>query len=319
MIGWINRTRAQVKGRAEAPQALTALGHILHELRLFKSRAELRLMGKAADISVAAHQRILEACKPGGSEFEIEAEILHVFGKHRSVPAYEPIVGSGKNACVLHYRANSAELVDGDLLLVDAGAEFEGYAADITRTVPVNGAFSKPQRAIYEVVLAAQRAAIAEVKPGNHWEKPHQAAVRTISEGLIKLGLLKGDLAKVIKDGEYQRFFMHKTGHWLGLDVHDVGDYRVGGQPRVFEPGMVLTVEPGIYIGADEKSVSKRWRGIGVRIEDDVVVTKDGNRVLTESAPKDPDEIERIMAAARDKAKATPVKAARRSRAMVAG
>ncbi len=297
VIGWINRTRAQVKGRAEAPQALTALGHILHELRLFKSRAELRLMAKAAKISVQAHQRILEVCKPGSSEFEIEAEILHVFGKHRSVPAYEPIVGGGSNACVLHYRANRAALNDGDLLLVDAGAEFEGYASDITRTIPVNGAFSKPQRAIYELVLAAQQAAIAEVKPGNHWDRPHQAAVRTISAGLIKLGLLKGELDEVIAEGEYQRFFMHKTGHWLGLDVHDVGDYRVGGEPRVFEPGMVLTVEPGIYIGADEKRVTKRWRGIGVRIEDDVVVTKDGNQVLTDGAPKDPDEIERIMAA----------------------
>lgn len=312
VMAWINRTRAQVRGRAEAPQALTALGHILHELRLFKSRAELRLMTKAADISVAAHQRILETCKPGSSEFEIEAEIMHVFRKHRSVPAYEPIVGSGKNACVLHYRANADTLVDGDLLLVDAGAEYEGYAADITRTVPVNGRFSKPQRAIYDVVLAAQKAAIAEVRPGQHWERPHQAAVRTISAGMIKLGLLKGELEQVIKDGDYQRFFMHKTGHWLGLDVHDVGDYRVGGEPRLFEPGMVLTVEPGIYISPNETSVTKRWRGIGVRIEDDVVVTKDGNRVLTDGAPRDPDEIERLMGAAQP---ANTTRSAKRVRA----
>jgi Xaa-Pro aminopeptidase len=244
---------------------------------------------------VQAHRRLLAMCRPGLSEYEIEAELLHVFRKQQAVPAYEPIVGGGSNACILHYRANDAVLQPGSLLLVDAGAEYRGYAADVTRTIPVSGVYSKPQRAIYELVLAAQRAAIDAVRPGQHWDAPHQAAVKVISAGLVELGLLKGSVDEVIEKGDYQRYFMHKTGHWLGLDVHDVGDYRIDGEPRLLEPGMVLTVEPGIYIAADDTRVAKRWRGIGVRIEDDVVVTRDGHRVLTEGAPKDVAEIEALM------------------------
>jgi Xaa-Pro aminopeptidase len=295
VMQWVNRARIRMRGSARSPQGLIALGHLLHELRLFKSRDELRLMGKAAAITVQAHRRLLAMCRPGLSEYEIEAELLHVFRKQQAVPAYEPIVGGGSNACILHYRANDAVLQPGSLLLVDAGAEYRGYAADVTRTIPVSGVYSKPQRAIYELVLAAQRAAIDAVRPGQHWDAPHQAAVKVISAGLVELGLLKGSVDEVIEKGDYQRYFMHKTGHWLGLDVHDVGDYRIDGEPRLLEPGMVLTVEPGIYIAADDTRVAKRWRGIGVRIEDDVVVTRDGHRVLTEGAPKDVAEIEALM------------------------
>lgn len=302
VMQWVNRARARLRGSARSPQGLIALGHLLHELRLFKSRDELKLMAKAADITVQAHRRLLEVCRPGMSEFEIEAELLHIFRKQQAVPAYEPIVGGGANACILHYRNNDAVLTDGSLLLVDAGAEYRNYAADVTRTIPVNGVYSKPQREIYELVLAAQLAAIDAVKPGAHWEAPHKAAVEVISEGLLRLGLLKGSLQSVLADGGYQRFFMHKTGHWLGLDVHDVGDYRIDGQPRLLEPGMVLTVEPGIYIAPDDTSVARRWRGIGVRIEDDVVVTRSGHKVLTDGAPKTVAEIEAAMAQARQAA-----------------
>ncbi len=299
VMQWVNRARIRLRGAARSPQGLIALGHLLHELRLFKSRDELRLMSKAAAITVQAHRRLLAMCRPGLSEYEIEAELLHVFRKQQAVPAYEPIVGGGSNACILHYRANDAVLQADSLLLVDAGAEYRGYAADVTRTIPVSGVYSKPQRAIYELVLAAQLAAIEAVRPGQHWEAPHQAAVNVISTGLVELGLLEGSVRKVIKDGDYQRYFMHKTGHWLGLDVHDVGDYRIDGEPRLLEPGMVLTVEPGIYIAADDKRVAKRWRGIGVRIEDDVAVTRDGHRVLTDGAPKQVAEIEALMAQGR--------------------
>lgn len=299
VMHWVNRARQRLRGAARSPQGLIALGHLLHELRLFKSRDELKLMGKAAAITVTAHRRLLAICRPGLSEYEIEAELLHVFRKHQAVPAYEPIVGGGSNACILHYRNNDAVLQPDSLLLVDAGAEYRNYAADVTRTIPVSGVYSKPQRAIYELVLAAQKAAIAAVRPGAHWEAPHQAAVAVISAGLVELGLLKGPVDKVIEEADYQRYFMHKTGHWLGLDVHDVGDYRIDGQPRLLEPGMVLTVEPGIYIAADDSRVGKRWRGIGVRIEDDVVVTRDGHRVLTDAAPKEVAEIEALMAQGR--------------------
>ncbi|MCB1628660.1 MAG: Xaa-Pro dipeptidase, partial [Xanthomonadales bacterium] len=302
VMSWVNQTRARLRGSARSPQGLIALGHLLHELRLFKSRDELKVMTKAAAITVQAHRRLLEVCRPGMSEYEIEAELLHVFRRQQAVPAYEPIVGGGANACILHYRNNNAMLQEGTLLLVDAGAEYHNYAADVTRTIPVSGVYSKPQREIYELVLAAQLAAIDAVRPGEHWEAPHRAAVQVISEGLLRLGLLKGSIDEVIAEGRYQRFFMHKTGHWLGLDVHDVGDYRIDGQPRLLEPGMVLTVEPGIYIAPDDTSVARRWRGIGVRIEDDVVVTRQGHKVLTEAAPKTVAEIEAAMAQARQAA-----------------
>ncbi len=299
LIGWVNRVRAQIKRGARAPHEFVALGHILHDLRLYKTRDELRLMRKAARIAAAAHVRAMRATRPGMNEHEIEAELLHDFRRQGAVASYEPIVGGGANGCVLHYRANSAVLNDGDLLLIDAGAEYECYASDITRTFPVNGKFSAEQRSLYDIVLAAQRAAIAQIRPGNAFGAYHDAAVRVITAGLIKLGLLKGSVEKNIRELSYQRFYMHKTGHWLGLDVHDVGDYRVDGEFRELEPGMVLTVEPGIYIAPDAKGVVAKWRGIGIRIEDDVVVTRGEPEVITASVPNDPDEIETLMAAAR--------------------
>ena len=299
LIGWVNRVRARVKQGARAPHEFVALGHILHDLRLYKTRDELRVMRKAAQIASGAHLRAMRTVRPGMNEHEIEAELLHEFRRRGAVPSYEPIVGGGANGCVLHYRANNAPLRDGDLLLIDAGAEYECYASDITRTFPVNGKFSPEQRALYDVVLAAQRAAIAEVRPGKPFGAYHDAAVRVICAGLIKLGLLKGSIAKNVREQAYRKFYMHKTGHWLGLDVHDVGDYRVDGEFRELEPGMVVTVEPGLYIAPDAKGVAAKWRGIGIRIEDDVVVTRGDPEVITTAVPNDPDEIEALMAAAR--------------------
>ncbi|HXD82870.1 MAG TPA: Xaa-Pro aminopeptidase [Rudaea sp.] len=299
LIGWVNAVRARIKQGARAPHEFVALGHILHDLRLFKTRDELRVMRKAAQIASGAHVRAMRATRPGMNEHEIEAELLHEFRRRGAVPSYEPIVGGGANGCVLHYRANNAPLRDGDLLLIDAGAEYECYASDITRTFPVNGKFSPEQRALYELVLAAQKAAIEEVRPGRPFGAYHDAAVRTLTAGLIKLGLLKGGVEKNIREQTYRKFYMHKTGHWLGLDVHDVGDYRVDGEFRELEPGMVVTVEPGLYIAPDAKGVALRWRGIGIRIEDDVVVTKGDPEVITTAVPNDPDAIEALMAAAR--------------------
>jgi Xaa-Pro aminopeptidase len=256
-------------------------------------------MRKSARIAAAAHVRAMRATRPGMNEHEIEAELLHEFRRHGAVPSYEPIVGGGANACVLHYRANDAELRGGDLLLIDAGAEYECYASDITRTFPVNGKFSPEQRALYDIVLAAQAAAIDEVRPGRSFDAYHEAAVRVITRGLIRVGLLDGSLEKNLREHAYRRFYMHKTGHWLGLDVHDVGDYRVDGEFRMLEPGMVVTVEPGIYIAPDSKKVPARWRGIGIRIEDDVVVTRGDPEILTDAVPRDPDAIEALMAASR--------------------
>jgi Xaa-Pro aminopeptidase len=299
LIGWVNHVRSQVKRGARAPHEFVALGHVLHDLRLYKTRDELRVMRKAAKIAADAHVRAMRSVRPGMNEHEIEADVLHTFRKQGAVASYEPIVGGGANGCVLHYRANSATLKDGDLLLVDAGAEYQCYASDITRTFPVSGRYSPEQRALYDIVLAAQRAAIAEVRPGRPFDAYHDAAVRTITVGLVKLGLLKGSVDKNLREHAYRRFYMHKTGHWLGLDVHDVGDYRVDGEFRELEPGMVVTVEPGIYIAPDAKGVAVKWRGIGIRIEDDVVVTRADPEVITAAAPTDPDEIEALMASAR--------------------
>ncbi|OOZ39491.1 Xaa-Pro aminopeptidase [Solemya pervernicosa gill symbiont] len=295
VMGWVNQVRSKSRSGVHAPEEFVSLDHLLHELRLFKSRAELKAMREAATISVKAHKRAMKICKPGMYEYEIEAEYLHEFRRHNSVPAYSSIVGGGNNGCVLHYVDNRDELRDGDLLLIDAAAEVECYAADITRTFPVNGKFSPAQRALYEVVLDAQLAAIKAVKPGNHWNDPHDATVRVITEGLLKLGLLKGKLDNMIESEAYKRFYMHRVGHWLGMDVHDVGDYKIGDEWRMLEPGMVLTIEPGIYIPIGSKGVAKKWQGIGIRIEDDVVVTKDGHLVLSEKAPKHVDEIEALM------------------------
>nr|CAA9345182.1 MAG: Xaa-Pro aminopeptidase [uncultured Lysobacter sp.] len=296
LIGWLNRVRAQVRHGAQPPHEFLELGHLLDELRLFKDAAEIRLMQRAADISIAAHEAAMRAARPGIREYELQAALEFVFRSHDAVPAYGSIVGAGANGCVLHYHANNAAARDGDLVLVDAGAEYRGYAADITRTFPVNGRFTAPQRALHDLVLAAQAAALAQARPGVAYEAGHNAAVETLTDGLLRLGLLRGKLAKNIADGSYKRFYRHKTGHWLGLDVHDVGEYRIDGQSRLLEPGMVFTIEPGLYVSADDTSVDAKWRGIGIRIEDDVLVTKDGHRVLTQALARSADEIEAFMA-----------------------
>ena len=298
VIGWVNGIKAQSRSGVQPPQEFVALDHLLHDMRLFKSRPELDAMRQSASIAVAAHRRAMTFTKPGRMEYEVMAELLHEFRRSNADISYHPIVGGGANSCILHYHENSETLRDGDLLLIDAGCEYELYASDITRTFPVNGRFTPEQRAVYEVVLQAQYAAIEKARPGNHWNEPHDAAVKVITQGLIKLGILKGKLATLIKEGAYKRFFMHRTGHWLGMDVHDVGDYKLGEQWRVLEPGMVLTIEPGIYIAAGSRGVPKRWWNIGIRIEDDVAITRDGNEVLTGALVKDADGIEKLMSAA---------------------
>jgi Xaa-Pro aminopeptidase len=298
VVGWVNGLRAQAKHGRHAPLETVALDHVLHDMRLFKSRAEMALMREAARIAAQAHVRAMRFAAPGRNEYEVMAEVLHEFRRHNADTSYYPIVGGGANGCILHYHENDAPLRDGDLLLIDAGCEVDCYASDITRTFPVNGRFSREQRALYDIVLEANRAAIAKAKPGNHWNEPHEAAVHVITQGLVKLGLLKGRVPTLIKKQAYRKFFMHRTGHWLGLDVHDVGDYKIGEEWRVLEPGMVLTIEPGIYIAPGTRGVPRRYQGIGIRIEDDVLITKDGCEVLTGKAPKDPLEIERLMRAA---------------------
>jgi Xaa-Pro aminopeptidase len=252
-------------------------------------------MRQAASIAAEAHLAAMAAAVPGRFEYEVEAELLRVMRGRGAVPAFPPIVAGGVNACTMHYLANRSVLKDGDLLLIDAGAEVECYASDITRTFPVNRRWTREQRALYEVVLAAQQAAIDEVQPGRPFDAAHHAAVRVIAEGLCALGLLKGTADAVIESGAYKTFFPSKTGHWLGLDVHDVGDYRVDGEARLLEPGMVVTVEPGIYVPPDLRDVAERWRGIGIRIEDDVAVGADGNVVLTAAVPREPLELERLL------------------------
>ncbi|MDD2724616.1 MAG: Xaa-Pro aminopeptidase [Methylovulum sp.] len=300
VLDWLKQLREKARSGATAPHELSAIEQILHEMRLFKSAAELKLMRLAADVSAQGHIKAMQACRAGRYEYQIEAELVYHFMQAglRAV-AYPSIVAGGKNACTLHYTGNTDILKDGDLLLIDAGAECDHYAADITRTFPVSGTFSDAQRQLYQLVLDAQTAAIAQVKPGADWIQPHEAAVEVLTRGLVKLGLLKGRVKKLIKDEKYKAFYMHRTGHWLGMDVHDVGDYKINDEWRVLEPGMVLTVEPGLYIPADCKKVDAKWRGIGIRIEDDVLVTEDGNEVLTRSVPKTIAEIEALMQQAR--------------------
>jgi len=297
VMTWVNTIRAKVRSGATPPGEFLDLDHFLHDMRLFKSAAEIRIMKRAGEISAQAHARAMRVCKPGMNEYQIEAELRHEFGSNgaRHV-AYSPIVGGGDNGCILHYVENNKKLNDGDLLLIDAGCELENYAADITRTFPVNGKFSPEQKALYEVTLKAQQEAMKVIRPGNHWNDPHEVSVRVITEGLVELGLLKGDVDELIKTEGYKPFYMHRIGHWLGMDVHDVGDYKVGGEWRVLEPGMVMTVEPGIYVSPRDTSVDKKWRGIGIRIEDDVLVTKDGCEELSVGVPKTVDEIEALMA-----------------------
>jgi Xaa-Pro aminopeptidase len=296
VLHWVNMIRSRNRSGSRAPGEFVSLEHLLHDMRLYKSRAEVALHRKAMKVSVEAHKQAMRVARPGVMEFEIEAELLYQFQRNGMQTAYSSIVGSGANACILHYTENNAALEDGDLLLIDAGAEMECYAADITRTFPVNGKFSKTQKALYQVVLDAQLAAIDKVRPGNHWNDAHEAAVEVLTAGLVELGILKGKLKKLINDQAYRRFYMHRTGHWLGMDVHDVGDYKVDSEWRELEPGMMLTVEPGLYIPAGTKGVAKKWWNHGIRIEDDVLVTRDGPKVMTEAAPKTVDGIQDWMA-----------------------
>ena len=295
LLDAVQDLRARARAGVHAPGEFLMLDHLLHDLRLFKSNEELKLMRKAAAISAQAHRRAMRACRPGRFEYELEAEIMHEFlSQGCAAAAYNSIVGGGANACILHYVDNRERLQEGDLVLIDAGAEYDHYAADITRTFPVNGRFSPAQRALYDLVLAAQQAAIAVIRPGAHWNDPHDAAVRCLTTGLRDLGLLQGEVDELIASEAYRPYYMHRTGHWLGMDVHDVGDYKVAEQWRELEPGMVLTVEPGLYIATDA-TVDARWRGIGIRIEDDVLVTRQGHEVLTAAAPKQAQEIEAWM------------------------
>lgn len=298
LMHWVTAIRAREAGGAIPPGEFVALKHLLHEQRLYKSAAELRIMREAARITCNAHRRAMTRCEPGMTEIQLEAELIHEFmvnGAH--APAYPCIVGGGDNACTLHYVQNSAVLKQGDLVLVDAGCEYAHYAADVTRTFPVSGSFSRSQQALYEVVLEANRQAIARCRPGVSFIEPHETALAVMVEGLVALKLIQGDVREIIATGKHRTFCPHNSSHWLGSDVHDVGDYRVDGAWRGLEPGMVLTIEPGIYIPNDESTahLPPRWRGIGIRIEDDVVMTKNGCEVLSDNAPKAVDDIQRLM------------------------
>jgi Xaa-Pro aminopeptidase len=296
VLGWVNEVRARARTGVAAPRDIADVHTLLDDMRLIKDADELTTMRRAAAISTGAHVRAMRAARPGATEYQLEADLLHEFRRlGAQSPAYTSIVASGANACVLHYVSNDATLKDGDLLLIDAGCELDGYASDITRTFPVNGRFSAAQKAVYELVLAAQAAAIAEVKPGNAWNMPHDAAVKVLAQGFIDLKLLSGTLAEVLETESYRKFYMHRTGHWLGLDVHDAGDYKRDGLWRTLQPGMVLTVEPGCYIRAGD-GVPAEFANIGVRIEDDVVVNADGCEILTAAAPKAVNDIEALMA-----------------------
>jgi Xaa-Pro aminopeptidase len=298
-IRWLNAVRARARAGIAAPDRVHDVRAVIDDMRLVKDAHELGIMRRAARIAAAAHRRAMQRARPGRNEYEIEAELLYEFRRNGAqFPAYSPIVAGGANACVLHYVFNDAPLRDGDLLLVDAGCELDGYASDLTRTYPVNGRFSAAQREVYEVVLAAQRAALEKVRPGNAWNEPHDAAVKVLAQGMVDLKLLSGSLDEVLEKETYKRFYMHRTGHWLGLDVHDAGDYKRSGNWRTLAPGMTLTVEPGLYIRAED-DIPERLRNIGVRIEDDVLVAEAGCEVLSAEAPKTIADIEALMRDAR--------------------
>ena len=296
VMDWVKVIRRQARLGSHLPGEFLVLDYLLHELRLFKSKSEIGLLEQAAKISAAAHRRAMTICRPGIMEYEMEAELMHEFIRNGCpAAAYNCIVAAGSNACTLHYTTNRAEVKKDDLVLIDAGCEYEHYASDITRTFPASGKFSPEQKAIYEIVLAAQEAAIAAVLPGNPWDTPHHVSVKVITDGLVELGLLKGKSADLIGNGAYRDFYMHRVGHWLGLDVHDVGNYKIDDDWRLLEAGMVTTIEPGIYIAPDNTRVEKKWRGIGVRIEDDILVTETGNRILSRGIPRTVAEIEQFM------------------------
>lgn len=293
---WIQQADAQQRRGNESPAQVIQLDRILDEIRLFKTPQEIELMQIASNISAKAHTRAMQTVHVGMMEYALEAELNYVFGQQGCVPAYNSIVGGGANACILHYVENNQELKDGDLVLIDAACEYELYASDITRTFPVNGKFSPEQKALYEIVLNAQLAAIDAVKIGNSYKEPHHVAVRILVEGLLSLGIMRGDIEQIIKTEAYHQFYMHGTGHWLGMDVHDVGAYKQAGEWRPYEEGMVVTIEPGLYIAPDDETVDAKWRGIGIRIEDDVVVTANGPLVLTKGVVKSIADIEALMA-----------------------
>lgn len=298
---WINAVRAKARTGATAPNKIVNLEPIIHEKRLFKQPEEIAALRASCQLAAKAHTRAMQFCANHKHEdifeFQLEAEILHEFAMSAARhAAYNTIVGGGKNACILHYTENSEVLDKDALVLIDAGCEHRHFAADITRTFPVGGKFTAEQKALYELTLKAQEAALAEVYPGNPWIAPHDASVRVITEGLLELGLLKGDPDTLIKEDAFKQFYMHRVGHWLGMDVHDVGDYKIDGQWRALEPGMVMTIEPGIYVAPDDESVEQRWRGIGIRIEDDVLVTQQGAEVLTQDVVKTVAKIEALMA-----------------------
>jgi Xaa-Pro aminopeptidase len=293
----LDRTRSRARLGHYWPVEIVDPATIVHEMRLFKSTEDLSAMQRAADITAEAHVRAMKSAKSGMHEFQVEAMLLETFRTHGSErAAYGSIVGSGSNATILHYRQNNRRMEDGDLLLIDAGCEYEYYASDVTRTFPVNGKFSKQQEAIYELVLDAQLAGIAKTRKGSSLDAIHAECVEVITRGLVQLGILSGDVSQLIRDEAYKPFYMHRTSHWLGMDVHDVGNYYVGGTARALEPGMVLTVEPGIYIGRDEARVAPEWRGIGVRIEDDILVTEGEPENMTKQIPKTVAEVEAACA-----------------------
>ncbi|HLM54848.1 MAG TPA: Xaa-Pro aminopeptidase [Pyrinomonadaceae bacterium] len=297
VISQLARMRSMGRRGVQPPHAVIDPGTILHEMRLFKTDEEMRHMQRAADIAAEAHREAMKQARPGMREYEVEALIEYVFRRSGAgAPAYSSIVGAGSNATILHYINNDAEIKPGDLLLVDAGAEYEGYASDITRTFPVAGRFTEPQREIYELVLDCQQQCIEMVAPGVTLEDMHKRSVEILTEGMVRLGLLQGDVQKLIEEEQYKKFYMHRLGHYLGMDVHDVGSYQQDGEPRAVEPGIVMTVEPGIYISETAEGVPDKYRGIGVRIEDDVLVTPDGHKVLTDAAPKQVEEIEALTA-----------------------
>ena len=293
---WIAEANGESRKGTSAPAQVIQLDRILDEMRLHKSTQEIELMQIASTISAQAHTRAMQTVKPCMMEYALEAELNYIFGQNGCVPSYNSIVGGGENGCILHYVENDKVLKDGDLVLIDAACEYQLYASDITRTFPVNGKFSPEQKALYDVVLKAQLAAIDAVRIGNSYKEPHRIAVRILVQGLLDLGLMQGDIEQIIESESFHQFYMHGTGHWLGMDVHDVGSYKIEGEWRAYEEGMAVTVEPGLYIAPDDETVDAKWRGIGIRIEDDVVVTKNGPRVLTAAVVKTVEEIEALMA-----------------------
>ncbi|WP_025122093.1 MULTISPECIES: Xaa-Pro aminopeptidase [unclassified Serratia (in: enterobacteria)] len=299
LFGALDKLRKGFRQNLAAPATMTDYRPWLHDMRLFKSAEEVAVMRRAGEISALAHIRAMQKCRPGMFEYQLEGEILHEFNRHGArYPSYNTIVGSGENGCILHYTENECEMRDGDLVLIDAGCEYRGYAGDITRTFPVNGKFSKPQRAVYDIVLASIDKALEMFKPGVSIREVNDQVVRIMIAGLVDLGVMKGDVEQLFAEQAHRPFFMHGLSHWLGLDVHDVGHYGSASRDRVLEPGMVLTVEPGLYIAPDA-DVPQEYRGIGIRIEDDILITQDGNENLTASVVKDADAIEALMAAAR--------------------